>query len=107
MSEFTKHAEVYRADRMKHIREEIGFGQVIKERYMQTGYEAGHYICVTDTGVTLVKTADKLKIITFYITTQRELVMVYGGTKKIPSFLKKKVDRNQSKYIKNGKTIWR
>lgn len=107
MSEFTKHAEIYRAERMKHITEEIGFGQVVKERYMQTGFETGHYICITDTGITLVKTADKLKIITFYVTTQKELVMVYGGTKKIPSFLKKKVDRNQSKYIRNGKTIWR
>ena len=48
----------------------------------------------------------KEKIITMYVTTQKELVAVYGGTKKIPSFLKKKVDRNQSKFTQNGKTIW-
>ena len=48
---------------------------------------------------------DKLKIITMYVTTQRELVAVYGGTKKVPPFLKRKVDYNQSKYTERGKTI--
>ena len=57
--------------------------------------------------VTLVKSEDKTKLVTMYVTTQRELVMVYGGTKKIPAFLKKKVDHNQSKFVKEGKTIWR
>lgn len=103
----TYHAQYHRADRMKHIIEQIGFGQVVREKYMQAGTGAGKYICITDTGITLIKTADKLKVITFYVTTQRELVMIYGGTKKIPSYLKKKVDHNQSKFIREGKTIWR
>lgn len=103
----TYHAQYQRANRMQHIVEQIGFGQVVREKYVQAGMELGKYICITDTGITLVKTADKLKIITFYVTTQRELVMIYGGPKKVPTYLKKKVDHNQSKYIKNGKTIWR
>lgn len=107
--EMTYHVAIERADRVKHIIEEIGIGQVIKEKYVGYGIgeQAGRYICITDTGVTIIKTEDKLKIITMYVTTQRELVTVYGGNKKIPPFLRKKVDHNQSKFIQNGKTIWR
>lgn len=106
--EMTYHVQVERAERVKHIVEEVGIGQVIKEKYIGYGIgQAGRYICVTDTGVTIIKDEAKLKIITIYITTQRELVFIYGGAKKVPSFLKKKVDHNQSKYTQHGKTIWR
>ena len=104
----TYHCEVHRADRVKHIIEEIGVGQVIKEKYVRYNIgEPGRYICLTDTGVTIIKSEDKATIITMYVTTQRELVSVFGGTKKVPNFLKKKVDHNQSKYTERGKTIWK
>lgn len=107
--QMTYHVAVQRADRVKHIVEEIGIGQIIKEKYIGYGIggPAGRYICLTDTGVTIIKDEAKLKIITIYVTTQRELVSVFGGTKKIPPFLKKKVDRNQSKFTEGGKTIWK
>ncbi len=105
--EMTYHVQYQRANRVQHIIEEIGIGQVVREKYIQTGMSAGKYLCITDTGITLVKSEDKAKLVTMYVTTQRELVMVYGGTKKIPTFLKKKVDHNQSKFVKEGKTIWR
>lgn len=100
--EMTYHCEVQRANRVQHIINDIGLGQVVREKYHN-----GVYLCITDTGVTLVKTEDKLKVITMYVTTYRELVAVYGGPKKIPTFLKKKVDRNQTKFTQNGKTIWK
>lgn len=107
--EMTYHVQVERAERVKHIVEDIGIGQVIKEKYIGYGIggQAGRYLCITDTGITIIKTEDKLKVITMYVTTQRELVNVYGGQKKVPTFLRKKVDHNQSKYTQNGKTIWR
>lgn len=106
--ELTYHVSVQRADRVKHITEEIGLGQIIKEKYIGYGIgQAGRYICLTDTGITIIKDEQKLKIITIYVTTQRELVTVFGGTKKIPAFLRKKVDYNQSKYTEKGKTIWK
>ena len=104
----TYHCEVHRADRVKHIVEEIGMGQIIKEKYVRYNIgEAGRYVCLTDTGVTIIKSEDKQTIITMYVTTQRELVAVFGGAKKVPAFLKKKVDHNQSKYTQGGKTIWK
>jgi len=106
--QMTYHVAVQRADRVKHIIDDIGIGQVIKEKYIRFSLEqAGRYICLTDTGITIVKTEDKQKIITMYVTTQRELVSVFGGVKKVPAFLKKKVDHNQSKYTERGKTIWK
>ena len=107
--EMTYHVAVQRAERVKHIVEEIGIGQIVKEKYIGYGIggQAGRYICLTDTGVTIIKDEQKLKMITMYVTTQKELVAVFGGTKKIPSYLKKKVDRNQSKYTSEGKTIWK
>ena len=107
--EMTYHVAVQRAERVKHIIDEIGIGQVIKEKYIGYGIgaRAGRYICITDTGVTIIKDEAKLKVITMYVTTQRELLFVYGGAKKVPVFLKKKVDHNQSKYTQYGKTIWR
>lgn len=104
----TYHVRVERAERVRKIVEEIGIGQIIKEKYIRYGIEqAGKYLCITDTGITIVKDETKSRMITMYVTTQHELITVYGGTKKIPPFLRKKVDHNQSKYTQAGKTIWR
>lgn len=98
---FTYHCQYERANRVQHIVEEIGVGQIVKKSYTH-----GCYTCITDTGVTIIKTADEAKIITMYVTTYKELVAIYNGEKKIPPFLKKKVNHNQSKFTNQGKTIW-
>ena len=97
----TYHCEVERANRVQKIQAEIGMGQIIKEYFIY-----GRWTCITDTGVTIIKSFNKAEIVTIYVTTMRELLMVYGGKKKIPAYLIKKVNYNQSKYIINGKTIW-
>lgn len=89
--EMTYHVAVQRADRVKHITEEIGLGQIIKEKYTRFNLDqAGRWVCLTDTGVTIIKTEDKLKIITMYVTTQKELVLVYGGAKMCRHFCGRK-----------------
>ena len=99
--EMTYHCRVERATRVQRIVEEIGMGQIVKEKFIHNCYT-----CITDTGITIIKTADKLKVVTIYVTTFRELVTIYEGTKKIPPYLKKRVDRNQTRYTEDGKTIW-
>lgn len=99
--EMTYHCKVERANRIQNIIERIGLGQIVKEKFTRSCYT-----CITDTGVTIVKDETKTKIITMYVTTYRELVAMYEGTKKIPPYLKKKVDRNQTFFTHNGKTIW-
>lgn len=108
----TYHCEVQRANRVQHIVNEIGMGQIVREKYVRSLEKAqagqpGNYLCVTDTGIMLVKSEDKLKIITMYVATYRELVRLYDGAGNIPKFLRKKVDHNQSLFTSNGKTIWR
>lgn len=106
--QMTYHVAVQRAERVNHIIKDVGLGQVIKEKYTRFSLEqAGRWVCITDTGITIIKDEPKEKIITMYVTTQRELVSVFGGTKKVPAYLRKKVDYNQSKYTERGKTIWR
>lgn len=106
--QMTYHVAVQRAERVKHIIEDVGLGQIVKEKYTRFSLEqAGRWVCITDTGITIIKDEPKKKIITMYVTTQRELVAVFGGTKKVPAYLRKKVDYNQSKYTKGGKTIWK
>lgn len=108
----SKHCEIYRANRLEHMKNEIGLGQIVREKYIHTASqiaagEAGRYLCVTDTGIMIVKSEDKSTIITMYVATYRELVSIYGGARNIPKYLHKKVDRNQSKYTDKGKTIWK
>ena len=106
--EMTYHVRVQRANRVQQIIDRIGIGQVVREKYVQ--YELGkpgQYVCITDTGITLVKSEDKLKLITMYVTTYKELVYIYNGPKKIPPFLRKRVDHNQSLFTEAGKTIWK
>ena len=106
--EMSYHVQVERKERVQHIIDEIGLGQIVKEKYVRFSLEqAGRWVCLTDTGITIVKTEDKQKVITMYVTTQRELVSVFGGAKKVPAYLRKKVDYNQSKYTERGKTIWK
>lgn len=106
--QMTYHVAVQRAERVKHMIEDVGLGQIVKEKYTRFSLEqAGRWVCITDTGITIIKDEPKEKIITMYVTTQRELVAVFGGTKKVPAYLRKKVDYNQSKYTKGGKTIWK
>lgn len=110
--EMTYHCKVQRKNRVQHIIDEIGLGQVVRQRFNRSiedalAGKAGTYTCITDTGITLIKTEDKQRIITMYVTTYAELVSMYNGSKNIPAFLRRRVDRNQSFYIKDGKTIWR
>lgn len=111
-TDLTYHAEVQRSNRVEQIIANIGLGTIVKEVYQCSFDKAqaggrGVYICITDTGITIVKDELKQKIITMYVTTFRELVRCYNGVKKIPPYLRKRVDRNQSYYTENGKTIWK
>lgn len=100
--DMTYHCQVERADRVQHIIKDIGLGQVVKK-----SYKNNCYVCITDTGITLIKDAYTDTVITMYVTTFRELVAMYKGVRKIPPYLRKRVDKNQSKYTEAGKTIWR
>ena len=103
---FSRHCSIDRANRIDHILREIGLGQLACERYTTNQAGRGKYLCLTDTGIMIVKSADKLKIVTVYVATMKDVVYVYDGHKNIPQRLKKIVIENTQKYIREGKTIW-
>lgn len=108
----TFHCRIERQDRVQHIINNIGLGQVVREKFNRSiedvkAGKPGTFTCITDTGITLIKTEDKQNIITMYVTTYAELLRVYGSQKNIPVALRRRVDRNQTFYIKDGKTIWK
>lgn len=104
----TSHCANERFQRIQNIVKYIGLGNVIKERTeisTNTRY-AKKIVCVTDTGITVVKSEDRMKVITIYVTTINELIRVYDGRRNIPEQIWNKVQYNQTRYIRNGKTIW-
>lgn len=110
-AQLSKHCEFGRINRINEIKANIGLGQIVKEVYVR-GFnkietnQLGVYLCFTDTGVTIVKDEMRQTIITMYVTTINELVKAFNGANNIPKYLNKKVNNNQRKYVKNGKTIW-
>ena len=104
----TSHCANDRFQRIQNIIKYIGLGNIVKERIetsSNTRY-AKKILCVTDTGVTVVKSEDKMKVITIYVTTINELIRVYDGRRNIPEQIWSKVQYNQTRYIRNGRTIW-
>lgn len=81
---FSYHCINDRAERINLIDNYIGWGQIIKERYYQQCYH-----CFTDTGIMLVLTQDKKKIITLYLVDEKEASIAFHG--KIPKTLHRKI----------------
>lgn len=104
----TSHCANDRYNRIQNIITLIGLGNIVQERTEVSSNRnfARKVLCVTDTGVTIVKSENKMKIITIYVTTTRELIRVYNGRMNIPENVWEKVQYNERRYIRNGKTIW-
>lgn len=97
----TYHCAVDRENRFTKIKEQIGFGNVIKEQFVR-----GCFACLTDTGIIFILDKAKTKIITLYVATIANLYYMYLEDNHIPVELVKLVNKNQKLYTKNEKTIW-
>lgn len=105
---YSNHCVKDRYERIQFIINYIGIGEIIQERkeLSNNSFHPYKYLCVTNTGITIVKSEDKSKVITVYVTTQKELIRVYNGRNNIPQKLWDKVTINEQRYTRNGKTIW-
>ena len=93
------HLTADRLERMTTIATTIGFGKVIEE-FEDDIYGEPTWHCLTDTGVLLVKSADKTKIITMYVATVDRLYAYYRkkrNQKTIPQYLVQIVKNNEKK----------
>ena len=102
----TSHCANDRIARVQAIITNIGLGQIVAERKELSSNPRFpfKYVSITDTGVTVVRSVDKTRIITMYVTTVRELIRVYDGRANVPDKMMHIVIQNERKYIRNGKT---
>ena len=90
--EFSNHCIEERTERVYEISSTIGFGEIMQ--YFQGAHEVK---AITDTGVLLIMTPNKKKIITLYVVTMAQAKKIFKG--EVPAQLKKTLRR----YEKKGK----
>ena len=84
----SKHARVERENRLTYIAMTIGFGQVIKERIVDN-----HRICLTNTGVILIKDIVEEFLVTTYIGDQAQVCWMYPD-ERVPQDIWCQMKRN-------------
>lgn len=90
----TKHAAEDRIDRLMQIATTIGFGKEVLCVPSDTKPDAVE--CLTDTGVIIIKSADKKVMITAYVATIDRVFALYKG--KAPQWMIEKVRKAQKKF---------
>ena len=82
--EFSSHALFDREERIVWIATEVGFGEVIDTIVIYDEERNHRRVELTETGVAIIKAADKEFVITMYLPTQRQLVKWYGSKNAVP-----------------------
>ena len=99
----TRHASVERYDRLEYIVDTIGLGdKIVLEALIPNEQKIVRKVQITDTGVLIVKPQDAEIVITAWIASIDQVVLVSrkSGLRKVPESLYRKV-RNNQKYVKN------
>ena len=96
----SKHAKVERENRLTYIAMTIGFGQVIKERIA-----GNHRICLTNTGVILIKDIVEEFLVTAYIGDQAQVSWMYPN-ERVPQDIWYQMKRNATHIKKQNLIIF-
>ena len=91
----SEHAIKDRVERLALIGSTIGFGEIIKVK-IKMGKYGEVKMCLTDTGVTIIKDIMNDKIITAYVCKLKELFYLYDG-ERVPKQVYKTVYINTTK----------
>ena len=84
-----------RAERLALIGSTIGFGEIIKVK-IKMGKYGEVKMCLTNTGVTIIKELISDKVITAYACGLKELFFLYGSN-RVPQHIYKTVYTNTTK----------
>lgn len=87
------HISEDRLDRACFIMSTIGIGEVVKTIHGIDEKGRGYWRSVTDTGVIMVFSEDKTRVITLWIAKFEQVAAIYEGN--TPSWLIKKVKKNR------------
>lgn len=70
-SQVSQHAKIDRIDRLMVIAEHIGWGEIVMEAVDEN--DSDHMICLTSTGVMIIKGIKTDTLITAYVPTPKKL----------------------------------
>lgn len=79
------------------IATEVGFGEVIDTIVIYDEERNHRRVELTETGVAIIKAADKEFVITMYLPTQLQLVKWYGSKNAVPICLLNVAKRNEKR----------
>ena len=91
------HALFDREERIVWIATEVGFGEVIDTIVIYDKERNCRRVELTETGVAIIKAADKEFIITMYLPTQRQLAKWYGSKNAVPIRLMNVAKHNEKR----------
>lgn len=91
----SEHVVKDRVERLALIGSTIGFGEIIKIK-VKTGKYGKVKMCLTDTGVTIIKDVTNDKVITAYACKLKELYYLYNES-RVPKHIYKTVYTNTIK----------
>lgn len=102
-TKFSKHALEDREDRIIWIATKVGFGEVIDELQIYDDERGRRRVCLTTTGVAIIKAADCEFVLTMFIPTQHQIIGWYGAKEATPIHLLNVAKRNEKKgWTSNG-----
>ena len=84
-----------RTERLALIGSTIGFGEIIKIK-TKVGKYGKVKMCLTNTGVTIIKDIVSDKVVTAYVCKLKELFFIYDGN-RVPEHIYKTVYTNATK----------
>jgi hypothetical protein len=91
----SEHVIKDRVERLALIGSTIGFGEIIKVK-VKMGKYGEVKMCLTDTGITIIKDITSDKVITAYACNLKELFYLYGSN-RVPQHIYKIVYTNTTK----------
>ena len=92
-----------RDERIMWIVTEVGFGDVVDTIIIYDEERNHRRVELTETGVAIIKAADKEFVITMYLPTQRQLIKWYGSKNAVPIRLLNVAKRNEKRgWTNNG-----
>lgn len=95
--QMTQHVLNDRMERMLYIAEHVGWGEVI----MEVENTATTCMCLTSTGVVLVKNLHRDTLITAYLPNRNDLIYICRalGYNRIPTIVENKMRKNHKHYL--------
>jgi len=95
--QMTQHVLNDRMERMLYIAEHVGWGEVI----MEVENSATTCMCLTSTGVVLVKNLHRDTLITAYLPNRNDLIYMCRalGYSRIPTVVENKMRKNHKHYL--------